>query len=177
MITLNVPQNKKITQKSYDEILDGLAFHQLVCPCCGRAGGLTRHGRYVRGIKIEGEFIRLRILRVKCENCGKTHALLPSYIVPYTRIRLEEQLEIVRQSEGERNYKAVMNGNALIDESDIRSVIRRYRRYWKERLISFGLSIREEAETLVKGCFQYFRWQFLPIRGTPNGLFSQTHTA
>mgnify|MGYP006916109811 CR=1 FL=1 len=116
--------------------------------------------------------IKLRIVRVKCENCGKTHALLPSYIVPYTRILLEEQLEIVRQSEGERNYAAVMNANALIDESDVRSVIRRYRRSWKERLISFGLSIREEAEALVKGCFQYFRRQFLQIRGTPNGLFS-----
>ena len=93
-------------------------------------------------------------------------------IVPYTRIRLEEQLEIMRQSKGERAYKAVMNANALIDESDVRSVIRRYRRYWKERLISFGLSIREEAEALVKGRFQYFRRQFLQIRGSPNGLFS-----
>ena len=172
MITLNVPQDKKITQKSYDEILGGLAFHRLVCPCCGRAGGLTRHGRYGRGIKIKGELIKLRIVRVKCENCGKTHALLPSYIVPYTRILLEEQLEIVRQSEGERNYTAVMNANALIDESNVRSVIRRYRRSWKERLISFGLSIREEAEALVKSCFRYFRRQFLQIRGSPNGLFS-----
>ena len=172
MITLNVPQDKKITQKSYDEILDGLGFHRLFCPCCGRAGGLTRHGRYGRGIKIKGELIKLRIVRVKCENCGKTHALLPSYIVPYTRILLEEQLEIVRQSEGERNYTAVMNANALIDESNVRSVIRRYRRSWKERLISFGLSIREEAEALVKSCFRYFRRQFLQIRGSPNGLFS-----
>lgn len=84
---------------------------------------------------------------------------------------MEEQLEIVRQSEGERNYGAVMNANALIDESDVRSVIRRYRRGWKERLISFGLSIWQEAEALLRDCFRHFRRQFLQIRRTPNGLF------
>ena len=114
MITLNIPQDKKITQKSYDEILGGLGCIVWSARAAGAPEDLRGMGVTGRGIKIRGELIKLRIVRVKCENCGKTHAPLPSYIVPYTRICLEERSEIVRQSEGERNYGAVMNGNALM---------------------------------------------------------------
>ena len=172
MITLNVPEGKNISQKKYEEIIDALDFHRLRCPCCAQAGCLKRHGYYTRRVKVGGQWVKLRILRVKCTHCGKTHALLPSYIVPYTQVRLEEQAEIIRQWEGEKNYESVMAGNVLIDLSDIRVVIRRYRRYWKERLASAGLSIAMALEGLVKGCFQHYARQVLQIRVTPNGLFS-----
>lgn len=177
MITLNVPEGKRISQKSYEEILDELAFHRLHCPCCGRGGCLKRHGYYTRGVKVyenpeqSEQTVKLRILRVKCAHCGTTHALLPSYIVPYTHIRLEEQSEIIRAWEGVKDYDVIMERNSLLDCSDIRNVIRRYRKHWKERLACAGLSVAMALAELVRGCFQYYTRQFMQLRVTPNGLF------
>ena len=53
----------------------------LVCPSCG--GKTHWHAWYVRTIKGESE--RIRILRVRCSQCGKTHAVIPDFLSPYKR--------------------------------------------------------------------------------------------
>ena len=38
---------------------------------------------YRRYINISGTKYYIRLLRVQCKTCGKTHAILPNFIVPY----------------------------------------------------------------------------------------------
>lgn len=58
----------------------------LACPFCGAKGTCKKRGSYERSLVTfsngTAEVIRLKIPRVQC-SCGKSHALLPDFIVPY----------------------------------------------------------------------------------------------
>lgn len=55
------------------------------CPVCG--GYLHRHGSYPRGEdRLHGVTSWLRILRMRCVRCGKTHAVYPWFLVRYQRM-------------------------------------------------------------------------------------------
>ena len=53
------------------------------------------HGYYTRKIKTINGNIELVILRVRCKDCGRTHAVLISFIVPYQSIEMSVQIEII----------------------------------------------------------------------------------
>jgi len=52
-------------------------------PACGAAGSLIRWGTYERWACTEGEDHRIRIQRIRCKVCGRTHSLLPDFLHPY----------------------------------------------------------------------------------------------
>lgn len=58
----------------------------MVCPSCGAKGTCRKRGSYERNLVTfsdgKPEVVRLRIPRVQCP-CGRSHALLPDFIVPY----------------------------------------------------------------------------------------------
>ena len=158
--------------------MEALPLHRLKCPCCGHCGCLIKHGRYTRWLKSGGEELEERsIQRVRCKECGVTHAVVPMYIVPYQWEMLKVQIKILLHWLRDRNYQEVMEKNHLIDESTVQAVIRRFRRHWQARLASAGLSVEMEPEELVKGCFAHYGRQFLQIRGVPNQLFLENNIA
>lgn len=61
-------------------------IQDLKCPHCN-SYNLIKWGSYIRNLYyIEDNIIKcktIKISRVKCKDCGKTHALIPSFIVPY----------------------------------------------------------------------------------------------
>lgn len=59
------------------------------CKFCGYEGMLHRHGYYSRNVITSHCIKRINILRVKCPSCGKTHAVLPSFLIPYYQYAFE----------------------------------------------------------------------------------------
>ena len=57
-------------------------YGYIECPCCG-SDKLTFHGSYERNVIIYNECRRIKIKRVMCKECGKTHALIPYFLIPY----------------------------------------------------------------------------------------------
>ena len=61
-------------------------IHYFECSHCN-SYNLIKWGSYNRNLYyIEDNIIKykkIKILRVKCKDCGKTHALIPAFIVPY----------------------------------------------------------------------------------------------
>ena len=53
------------------------------CPHCGAAGNYAGHGSYERWLDDGGGARRVRVDRVKCLSCGRTHALIWKDMVPY----------------------------------------------------------------------------------------------
>ena len=70
----------------------------LVCPYCGAKGACKKRGSYERSLVTfpdgKPQVVRLRIPRVQC-TCGKSHALLPDFIVPYLSYSLPTILHIL----------------------------------------------------------------------------------
>ena len=148
-------------------MINSLPFHKLSCTC-GLKGNLIKHGYYKRSVKSDGELIQLKILRLICKSCKKTHSILPNSIVPYSRTLLKDQINIISTYLLNGSFDQVMIDNILIDESNLRYIINNFNRHWKERLISFKIHLNNE---LIKLCFKYYNRQFMQIKCTPNILF------
>jgi len=69
------------------------------CPFCGARGQCRIFAYYDRDIvEMNGEkvcFFHIRIPRVKC-SCGRTHAIIPDFLVPYRRFSLLFILYVLR---------------------------------------------------------------------------------
>lgn len=169
MITISVKDYNQISQDFYESIINSLQFHRLPCSC-GHHACLTIHGYYKRGVYLPDGTRMLKVCRVKCSECGRTHALLLSSIVPYSRIRTSDQQAIIIAYETASGTGRVCDENPSIDEKTAMSVVRRYLRFWKQRLLSEGVSLTELG-TLIRGCFSYYSMQFMQVRCTFNQLF------
>lgn len=95
MITIFVRDCNQISQSFYDSVIYDLQLHQLTCSC-SHSACLSVHGYYKRTVKLSSGAIRLRVCRVKCSECGATHALLLSSMVPYSQIPLSDQQRICK---------------------------------------------------------------------------------
>ena len=169
MITVSVDFCNPFSQKFYDDVIDSLQFHQLTCPC-GHSGCLTIHGYYDRTVKSGDSDLRIHVCRVICRECGHTHALLLYSIVPYSQVSLTDQIDIIEHSQSVGDFSAVMDATPSIDESCVRSVIRRFRRHWEQRLLSENILISPNTD-FIRCCFSAFHKQFMQIKRTPNILF------
>lgn len=169
MITVTMPFDNPLNQKTYENIINSLQFHQLQCTC-GHSGCLTIHGHYTRSLKKDDSEISLSICRVRCSRCGRTHALLPSLLVPYSQVSLQDQSSIISAYEASGDYEEIMAGTPSVDENLIASIIKRYVKHWLQKISSFRIGLSFPPR-LVKQCFSFFGNQFMQIRQTPNILF------
>jgi hypothetical protein len=68
------------------------------CPCCNGKDTLQRWSSYWRlalaGSSSTGH--RVKIIRMRCKTCGKTMAILPSFLAPYQRVITMVREEIVQ---------------------------------------------------------------------------------
>ncbi len=173
MITVLVQDSNHFSQDFYDQVIAGIQLHSVECTC-GRKGCLIRYGHYTRTVKYRSESVRISVQRVMCTECHTTHALLLSMIVPYSQILLEDQQEILEDVSRGESPDAVMDRNILIDENNVKYIIRQFRKHWKQRLLSIGKSLQD---SLTVPCLQTFFRQFMQIHRTRNQLYSFTNTA
>ena len=172
MITIFVQDCNLISQSFYDSVINRIQFHQLTCSC-GHSACMTIHGYYHRTIKLPLGPLQLRVCRVRCSECGKTHALLLSSIVPYSQIRTCDQQQICIAFERHFSTSSVCDSNPEIDENNIKSVIRNYRRRWREMLYSLRISL-SQLIPLICSCFALYSAQFMQIHSGSNRLFPYT---
>lgn len=171
MITIFAENFNDISQESYDSLVfQKLQIHQLSCPCCQHSGSLIMHGSYQRSVKRANSLLSLTIQRVLCKECLSTHALLPASIVPYSQIQLLDQISIIKLHEQKASFSDFLETHPLLDENNIKSIIRSYVKHWLERLLSIPLSIFPISQLLLE-TFSHYHRQFMQIKNTKNSLF------
>lgn len=172
MITCFVPNGKSFSQIDYDEMIDGIPFHQLCCSCDAH-GTLIKHAYYTRHLKLENHTCILCVLRVKCKSCGRTHAILPSCCIPYSQLSLSCQIQIIQYHSSLIPASPYLTWqNPDISERDIHYVLTQYKAFWHQRLLSFSINLRNDF-TFISSCFSFCKLQFMQIRCTFNILFPQ----
>lgn len=172
MITVFVKENNPLTPDFYNNLINSLQFHRPTCTC-GHSACLSIHGYYTRSLKTPEGKAAFRICRLICSRCRRTHALLPSSMVPYSQISLAEHIEIISCQESRKGQDTLMNYNPYIDESNCRYIIRCFLMHWKQLLLSAQISLFNRT-TLIHDCFSAFSRQFMQIRCTPNILSMNT---
>ena len=169
MITIFVRDCNQISQSFYDSVIYDLQLHQLTCSC-SHSACLSVHGYYKRTVKLSSGAIRLRVCRVKCSECGATHALLLSSMVPYSQIPLPDQQRICKDYEEGRSVSIVCESNPSIDENNVKSILRNYRLCCREKLRSLRIGLAPLG-TLVLSCFSDYSSQFMQIHLRVNKIF------
>ena len=168
MLTVLVQDFNTFTQEFYNSVIEQLQLHRLKC-ACGHSGCLSFHASYERSIITPSGKKVLTIYRVICSECGHTHALLLSSMVGYSQIPAKVQQEIaIAYEEGSDRNELLSAGNG-IDENNVKSVIRRYVKFWRDRLIAEEIRL-DSLQDLIASCFSHYSRQFMQIRGTPNRL-------
>ncbi|WP_425545281.1 DUF6431 domain-containing protein [Faecalicatena contorta] len=152
--------------------MNDVQLHQLTCSC-GHSACLSVHGYYERSVKRGEGTLRLRICRLKCSECETTHAILLSSIVPYSQIALADQQHICLDYEAGNDTCGICQDHLSIDENNVKSVLRNYRRYWCEKLRSLRISL-SPLTSLVSACFSFYSSQFMQIHRRCNSLFFYT---
>jgi transposase-like protein len=90
---------KKSEEEIYEEAVARFKKEEAGCPECGAIGKLNPYGNYWRNMvyhedpKINDGVIK--IVRYKCGSCGRTHALLPDILVPYSPYTLIFKLTVL----------------------------------------------------------------------------------
>lgn len=150
--------NRHICQKTYDNIINNLNISALRCPKCG-GYHFVKHGYYSRKFKTLPEPIDLVILRLKCQSCHSTHALLPDFIVPYSSIPYVYHIAIIKNE----NIDELMIENPFVDENIIAYIRKSFRLFFKELLRSFcinlDLNCSLECFKLINRAFNQNRWR------------------
>ena len=172
MITIFVEESNPLTPNFYNNLINSLQFHRLTCTC-GHSACLSIHGYYTRSLKTPEGKSSFRICRVICSCCHHTHALLPSSMVPYSQISMEEHVEVISCHETKEGWEPLMHRNPSIDEGNCRYIVRSFLKHWKQRLLSGKITL-SDSTLLIRDCFTAFSRQFMQIRCTPNILFMNT---
>ena len=86
MIILNDKKSNNFFKNILYKYENSLNIPYIVCSICGSSklikwGSYTRNVCYIDNNILKNKCIIIR--RVKCKGCGHTHALLPSFIIPY----------------------------------------------------------------------------------------------
>lgn len=165
----------EITQSDYDQIIKAIDLLALPCPHC-KCMGMCVFAYYIRKVKNHSfsEKTNLRVLRVRCKNeeCGTTHAILPSTIVPYSQITMYDTLNIINASSKE-DVKQILEKNVHIDLKDIANVKERFRLYWKS-LLSVVDGVMGH-NSFFASCIYLFKRHFMQIPPTVCGSYSCHH--
>ena len=177
MIQFFIQFCKSFYQIKYDEYVDSINFFSLRCSKCRRKGACNKHAYYTRQIVTDEAKQPIDILRVLCNHCDRTHALLPNWIVPYSQILLADHIRIIRLYEAGITAYEICNklDHSHIDTNHIAYIIRQYHTYWQQRLLCTKPKIKvksEEISQLVNKCFLNYGLQFMQIRIMENILFN-----
>ena len=86
MIHFYTTDNATQNQEAYNTFIESFIplLASVPCPKCGMIGLLILYGTHPRHF-INEDMIRIKLLiqRVHCKNCGSTHIVLPTTVLPY----------------------------------------------------------------------------------------------
>lgn len=103
MIILYSKKSNTNFKKILQNYLNIVNFGLLECPNC-HSNDIIKWGFYERGIlffsnteQSNVEYDYLKVQRVRCKSCGKTHALLPIGIIPYKQLSFEIVISVIAE--------------------------------------------------------------------------------
>lgn len=141
----------------------------LVCPSCGAKGTCKKRGCYERSLVTfsdgKPEVIRLRIPRVQCP-CGRSHALLPDFIVPYLSYSLPMILMILSDYFKRRLTIRGICEKYLVNVPLIyrlKKCFLLHKKQWLGLLRDMELPAPDFAEELQTESYSHFRDAFLRL--------------
>ena len=161
----------EFTQEIYDQVLDHVDFKSLECSC-GAKGSFVKIGCYPRFYKTATNKICIRIQRVMCKHCGKTHAVFVECMVPSSMLLLTTQIEMLRSYYNHR-LEEFLSSYPTIDRPNAIYVIKNYERKWVNYLKKSGFTLKSKEREIQRYFFEKYQVQFLQMKCFSNSSSSR----
>jgi transposase-like protein len=122
------------------------------CPAC--SGGLGSWGSYRRRVRVSRASFGLLVRRVRCKACGRTHALLPGFLLARRRDVVDVVGCALEMAAAGRGYRPIAAALGL-GETTVRSWLRRLRarvdvlRGW---FVALAVEMAEPPPRAPPGC-------------------------
>lgn len=174
MIVLNLENVKSVEEKieKYEEMIN---VPNCKCPNCS-GSEFIYYGTYERNVLYvdkTGKIVekRIKIKRIKCKECGMTHAIIPDFVVPYKQHVLElmnEVLEIkivdgVSDQEIEEKF-GVTRQLRLHFQKSLQKYKSKLSTFYQERNIKEIIKKVKEEEKIIQKFYIEYREIFLMMR-------------
>lgn len=162
---------KIYSQEDYDNIIFNVDILAIVCPNCNHSGNMVHHGSYKRFVQVDIDFkLKVRVLRVKCKFCGKTHALMPSSIVPYSKFNLKDIINALHMLKNGHTLKQTLDAFPIFDLSTFKTIFYRFKMFWEQKLISLKIHL-SLTTYFITSCFANYFSQFMQVAKIKNILY------
>lgn len=89
---------KSIHQHFYNKIVNSIHFNEINCPNCHNSDWYY-HAYYYRRVDFFDRTQKILVLRVKCNVCGQTHAVLIEDMIPYSIASFDVIYNIVNSND------------------------------------------------------------------------------
>lgn len=96
-----------IFSQFYSDIVHSINFEDLICDTC-HSSSWNYHAYYTRSVIIFSEKIKVKITRIICTHCGKTHAILIEPMIPYLYVLFDDLMKVLL-------YNALLFESSLCD--------------------------------------------------------------
>lgn len=156
----------EIIQDIYDYIVKDASI-VLICPnpLCGGNHSLICWGYYTRTLIVLGIVVRLHVKRVRCKECGRTHAVHIASMVGYRQTSMESIIDILTSS-------STAEVEGPFEESYIYKTRAQFKSKWKSRLIPLDIKdLNISINDLSKLVLNRYNLQFMQIHCGNNYLF------
>lgn len=117
----------------YFKLVNSIDFSDIECDCGSHCW--KTHGYYSRYCTFLKRRIRVKIVRLICGVCGKTHALLIDDMIPYSTLSYEEII-------------SNMNDDYTIDDSHHQYLINKYKKCTEYKVMCL-LNIRKYSVSFI----------------------------
>lgn len=177
-----------VNYNCYEEkILKSYTIFDYICPKCGARHSLIRHGCYERNVCFINSCKnvieeKITILRLKCNSCNSTHAILPNDIIPYCIYSFSFILNILLKYYSTEHNVLELSSNFNISFQTIYSFISKFIAFIDSgsvvlRNLGYYLDSAYSVDTLVSAInnvqsignflYEYFfnsKWMFLMLK-------------
>lgn len=153
-------------QEVYDQILEQADFKNIECDCGGK-GQFVKIGFYTRTYKSDTKKIKIKIQRVLCKHCGKSHAVFVEWMVPASMMLVTTQLQILRAYYNHQLEEFLVK-YPTIDRSNVFYIINNYKNKWKKYLQLAKLTLADDIKKIINYFIKNYNIQFMQMKYLKN---------
>ena len=97
-ILKDAPNVEYTFNQLYSNVVNSLDYKEISCDNCGH-NEWRNHAYYFRYVVVFSEKIKIKITRIICTICGKTHAILIEPMLPFLYSLFDDLVEIITYSQ------------------------------------------------------------------------------
>lgn len=158
----NIVSDTFYLNMQYSKKMEELNPYSLECSCKCK-GQCIKYGRYPRRLIVNDKLAFIFIQRVYCKKCKKTHAILPTFIVPYEINTLEYIMDLVKEFKDEKISSA---------DYELERYINVYKA-WEARFKAIEYTISDDIEEVITFCAYYYGMCFMQSAKRKNSKLNE----